>query len=237
MSESGLPKYLQIEQSIIDIISKGILNAGDMLESETSLAEKYGVSRVTVRKALNKLVQKGYIYKVHGKGSIVADRSMMIKSPTLKSFTAEMTEEGIEVKTLVKVFNIVEVSDSLAKILKISKNNRAFYIERMRYGEDKPMMFERTFMDLEKHSNLTVSVLESSKLEYAYKQKMNISYSDQIVDAILATKYIADLLAIDEGSPIIRVKNTTYLDDGNIFDYTELFMHPDNYSYMIRKEV
>lgn len=235
MNQKNMPKYLQIEVDLIDKINNGLYSSGEALPTEEELSKYYGVSRVTVRNALSKLVQKGYINKHQGSGNFVSDDRSKIKSPSLKSFTEEMSELGQSVETEVVSFNIITSEPHISKLLKIQADDKVYYIERLRKSNGLPMMFERTFMSMNDHLDLSIGTLKGSKIQYADKHKLELSYAEQIVEPFIATVYIANLLGLREGEAILRVKNTTYLEDGKVFDYTELFLHPKNYHFSIIK--
>ena len=234
--EINTPKYLIIEQEIQQKISDGIYQPGSMLPSENALAEYYQVSRVTIRNALNNLSQRGIIFKQQGSGTFVSNNPQQTKSPVLKSFTAEMEETGHNVSTEVLSFNIVQSGQKMGEVLGIEEDSRVYFIERLRKSDDIPMMFERTFMSLDKHPSLSFSVLETSKITYADEQGFEISHSDQIVEPYVSDNYISNILGIPMHTPILRVKNTTYLMNGEVFDYTENYIHPLNYQFSIRKQ-
>ena len=236
MTKKNLPKYLQIEVDLIDKINSGVYAPGDALPTEEELAKYYDVSRVTIRNSLANLVQKSYVTKQQGAGTFVSKNPRQIKTPTLKSFTEEMTELKKEVETEVVSFSIVKAETQVSRFLQINKNDKVYYIERLRKANNLPMMFERTFMSVEAHKDLSISVLKSSKIHYADEKKFDLSHSEQIVEPFLATKYIADFLNVNVSDPILRVKNTTYNKDGSVFDYTEMFLHPDNYRFSIIKQ-
>lgn len=230
-----LPKYRQIEKDIVDHINANFYSADDPLPTESELMQTYKVSRVTVRQALGNLVEKGFVYRKQGSGSFVAPKDMQRKSPKLKSFTEEMGEQNRVVSTQVISFNIVEAGEEVSRRLRIKPDERAYFIERLRLSDGEALMFERTFMSVNNHNEISIADLEGSKFEYVDSKGMIIDYSDQNIDAILSTTYISNLLEIEVNSPLIRIENTTYLVDGTILEYTELYMHPDKYQFSIVK--
>ena len=93
---SGKPKYIQIEDSILNQIKGGNLRPGDQIPTEAELCDTFMVSRMTVNKAIQSLASKGYINRVAGKGSFVTN--VHIQKPIVKipqSFSEDMRSIGL----------------------------------------------------------------------------------------------------------------------------------------------
>ena len=90
-------------------------------------------------------------------------------------------------------------------------------------------------MSVDLHPEISIKVLSGSKYQYAKDHNMNIEYSSQNISPIFPPEYIANELRISNKTPILRIANTTYLDDGRVFDYSELYMHPELYQLNITK--
>ena len=234
--KEGTPKYYYIQRELETQIEEGEYSKGDFLPTEEQLQEIYDVSRITIRRALENLKNKGYINRNQGVGSQVIFESKEYKSPYLKSFTEEMSEKHKETSSKVISFNIVQAGNNLGKKLGIDENSEVYYFERVRYADGVPMIFARTFMAVEKHPNLVVSDLEYSKLEYAKSNNIKVVYSTQQVKATLADEYIASYLKIERNTPLIKVKNTLYMKDDSVFDFTEVYLNPTSYELTIRKD-
>lgn len=231
-----IPKYQIIENDIIDKINQGIYPADSPLPTEAELVKTYECSRVTVRQALSNLAFKGFINKKQGSGAFVNKSQMMQKAPSIKSFSEDMIEMGKTPHSVVNTFNITQAGDTISQLLKIKPEDRIYYIERTRLADNIPMMFERTFMSVDLHPEMSVKILESSKYNYAEESGLLIDYSYQNITPIFPSDYIAQELNISTKQPILRVANTTYLKDGQVFDYTELYMNTDYYQLDIIKK-
>ena len=231
----GTPKYQIIENDIIDKINRGIYASDEQLPSENQLANEYHCSRVTVRQALSDLEYHGHIYKRKGSGSFVKGLNLIDRSPFIKSFTREMAELGKTVTSTIKTFNITTAGMTLARILKIKPTDQIYYIERVRYADEQPIMFEKTFMSVDLHPDMSVKVLQSSKYKYADEHGLTPEVANQVISPIFPPEYIANELNINPKAPIIRISNTTYMKNGGVFDYTELYLNSDLYQLNIIK--
>lgn len=231
-----IPKYQIIENDIIDQIHQGILKDEQSIPSENSLMTKYNCSRVTVRQALGNLQYKGFIYKRQGSGSYVKHATALHKHPAMKSFSEDMIELGKKPSSQVTTFNITMAGENIASLLKIKKEDKVYYIERIRYADDIPMMFERSFLSVAMHPDLSFRIMEGSKYKYADDHGFAIDCSHQRVYPVFPSEYIADSLKISPKQPVLKINNTVYLKSGNVFEYTELFLNPDHYQLDLIKK-
>ena len=90
-----LPKYFLIKNKIIEKINNEELLPNQLLPSERELIEKYEVSRITVRRAIDELVKEGYAYKIQGKGSFVKGDLFKQKITRVNSYTEEIINQGM----------------------------------------------------------------------------------------------------------------------------------------------
>lgn len=234
--KKNVPKYIYIKDDLINRINDSEYNEGDFLPTEESLSELYGVSRITIRKALDELTKYGYIKKNRGSGSIVINKKGQIKSPYLKSFTEEMEEKHKEIETKVMSFKIIKASEEISKLIDVAVDSQVYLIERLRIASGIPMIFVRSYMEVEKNKDLTLQDLEKSKFEYAKRKGYDIDCSIQNIDAIAANDFIAKVLNIELGTPLIKSRNLIWLKDNTIFDYSEVYMNPHEYQLVVVKE-
>lgn len=232
-----ISKYKIIENDIIDKINLEIYLPDQPLPTEYELTEIYHCSRVTVRQALCNLENRGFIRKEHGSGSFVNKTKTIQRTPQLKSFTEDIEELGKVPKSVVHAFNILKAGNEMSRILNLSTNDQIYYIERTRFANDDPVLFERTFMSVALHSTLSMSHLLGSKFKYAKECNFKIDYAHQNISPIFPSEYIAKELRIAVDQPIIRIINITYCEDGTVFDYTELYLHPELYQLNIVKKM
>lgn len=233
--DTKVPKYLLIENDIIEKITSGVYPPGEAIPSEAELTEMYKCSRVTVRQALSNLAYKRFIYKKQGSGAFVSKPKTIQRNPFIKSFTEDMEEQGKQASSKVHVFGVITADKKIASLIGVRENDQIYHIERTRYADKDAVLFEKTFMSVSLHPNMSISVLQASKYRYMEEQGLNIDYASQHITPIFPSEYIADELKISARQPILKVANTTYLKDGRIFDYTELYMHPELYQLNIVK--
>lgn len=229
-NKNKVAQYKQIERDILDRISTGYYKKNDMIPTELELASTYNVSRVTVRRATDNLVAQKILYRVAGAGTFVAQNTPIQKIATLMSFTEEMNELGLKASTKVNAFMVKEADSKIASILGINENDMVYFIERSRYANNELYVFEKTYMSVKDNPDISIKILEGSKYEYVEKIRgVKIDYSYHQTSPILPNKKLSEIFQIDETVPIIKIANTTYLEDGSVLDFTELFLNSPKY--------
>ena len=135
---------------LVDILTEKIdheYRAGDMIPSERELSERYGLSRTTVRLALQELERLGLVVRQHGRGTFVTDRSA--KATNLMqsySFTEQMRAMGREPETTILEFCEMEADKNLAEHMGLRIGDRIFKLKRLRSADNMPMMVERSYL-------------------------------------------------------------------------------------------
>lgn len=222
--------YKTIENDLLEKINSGFFSLNDSIPTELELSKKYSVSRVTVRQATNNLVAKGYLERVAGSGTFVRKPALVEKGTKIESFSEEMSRRGKSPSTKLIKFTILPADEFVSSHLKVEIGSTVYYFERLRLADDIPMCFERTYMSVSAYPDLTVDHLLKSKYDYVEKIKGEIiAYTHQQLSPIFPNQEIADILKCDSKLPIIRVSHTTYLDNGNILDYTEIDVNTSIY--------
>ncbi|GGE15840.1 hypothetical protein GCM10011571_16830 [Marinithermofilum abyssi] len=136
---SPVPIYYQLEEHIKSQIEKGELKPGDCLPSEREYSEKYGISRMTVRQAINNLVSDGYLIRQKGKGTFVSERKFEQKLSELTSFTEDMKARGLKPDSKLLQFEIIPSDDAIATQLSIKRHDPVYQIRRIRLADGVPM--------------------------------------------------------------------------------------------------
>src|SRR5699024_391581 len=108
-----MPLYLQLKNQIKKEIRTGLLKAGDKLPSEAQLQKEYGMSRVTVRNAMEELAAEGYIIKVQGKGSFVANSDMLRLPIGVTSFSEDARMQGVSLTSTILKTGVEEIQSEL----------------------------------------------------------------------------------------------------------------------------
>lgn len=211
---------------LVDILTEKIeheYRAGDLMPSERELSERYGLSRTTVRLALQELERLGLVVRQHGRGTFVSDRSAQTTNLMQSySFTEQMRALGRDPLTTILEFSEVEADKNLAEHMSTRIGERLYKLKRLRSADGMPMMVERTYLPVRKFLTLKRPMLEHKPLydviEGDYREK--ISVAEEEFFASIARPADAHLLDISEGAPVLDLIRTTYNARNEILEYT-----------------
>lgn len=234
----GMRKQPLYDQ-LVDILSEKIEHEclpGDMLPSERELSERYGLSRTTVRLALQELESLGLVVRQHGRGTFVADRSVQAANLTQTySFTEQMREMGRTPKTITLEFSEIEADKNLAEHMGVRLGEKLIRIERLRCADDMPLMVERTHLPMRKFMTFKRPMLEDKSLyeviEGVYHEKVRVAEEEFF--ASIARPADARLLGIGEGAPVLDLVRTTYNTHNEIIEYTLSVARADQFKYRV----
>lgn len=232
-------KKQPLYDQLVDILSEKIdheYRPGDLLPSERELSERYGLSRTTVRLALQELERLGLVIRQHGRGTFVADRSA--KAANLMqtySFTEQMRELGRVPRTDILEFTELDAEANLADRMGLREGDHVFRLKRLRSADGTPMMVEITFLPVRKFLSLRRPLLENRSLydviEKVYHEKIKVAEEEFF--ASVARPADALLLDVPEDSPVLDLVRTTYSMTNEIIEYTRSVARADQFKYKV----
>ncbi|SER95518.1 GntR family transcriptional regulator [Salipaludibacillus aurantiacus] len=231
---SPIPIYYQLEEKIKNQIDQGDLKPGDMLPSEREYANTYAISRMTVRQAITKLVNDGYVYRKKGTGTFVSEKKIEQPLQGLTSFTEDMKARGMTPGNRLVHFKVVPATSSVANYLKIQENDPVYEIQRVRLADNVPMALETSYLPEKLVPGVTKEIMQSSLYEYieaALGKK--IKEATQIIESSTANQNEVELLQVRKSSPILLIERHTYLEDGTPVEFVKSAYRADRYRFMI----
>jgi GntR family transcriptional regulator len=231
---SPVPIYYQLEEQIKSMIDTKELNPGDLLPSEREFSETYGISRMTVRQAINNLVQTGLLYRVQGRGTFVAEKKFEQTLRGLTSFSEDMLGRGMTPSSQLLDFKIIPANAQITSDLGLKENEQVYEIKRIRLADNVPMALETTYIPVQLVEGLTEDVLNQSLYQFI-EQKMGVTihYATQAIEASIADSLEAEYLHIKKGAPILSIQRNTLLEDGTPVETVRSVYRADRYKFMI----
>lgn len=223
-----MPKYENIAADIRRSIEDGALQPGEKLPTVVDLCEIYGVSKITVKRALEHLAELGFITSRRGSGTFVKETgglppSMLFsgRADRAEGFTREHERQGETVKSVVYTFEIVTPTEEVARYLNIDVEDFTYHIVRVRCSNDVPIVIEYTYMPIELIPGLKKSHLYSSIYSYIKEDLgLKISSFHRNVRAVPATPEEAERLDCKPGGPLLELEQIGFLDSGTPFEYS-----------------
>ena len=217
MGSSRVKKYQQIVNKIIDDIGTGLLEPNEQIGTEEELAEEFSVSRVTVRRAIDDLIEKGYLEKKKGKGTYVKSTIIHKQLNDVVSFYKSSILRGEVPSTKLIKLQLVKPSLLARKNLKLADDGKVWYVERLRLTNGFPLIYEESFWNYDLVGELTEEIVSESVFRYL-KTKFKIAYATEDIDAIDADDKLSKLLDVSVGFPLVRTTMTFYTGDDEPFE-------------------
>ncbi|MFU8792538.1 MAG: GntR family transcriptional regulator [Acholeplasmataceae bacterium] len=223
------PIYQVIQTYLKNQIHSGELKHMDMIMSENELKGLFNVSRMTVRQALNNLVNEGYLYRQKGKGTFVKKQVDMNLIDGIQGFTEQMNQLGRVVSNRLISFDIVPSNSVISEKLFLKENTDVYTVQRVRYGDKIPIAVEKLYIPKKLFKSLDTNVFKHSFYQHVKELNFQMSHFTQTIKAIKADQRISDYLEIPQFSPILYTTKITYLTQGFPFEYVETFYRSDQY--------
>jgi GntR family transcriptional regulator, trehalose operon transcriptional repressor len=227
-------KYDNIYQELADQIESGKLKKNTKLPSENDLAEQYGTSRETIRKALNLLSQHGYIQKIKAKGSIVLDIGRFdFPVSGLTSFKEVAEKVGQPFSTEVHELYIMKPDQFLQNELKIPSREEVWKVIRTRETSGERIILDKDFF-IKKHvPGLTKEICENSIYEYIENVlKLKISFARKEITVEECTDEDRKYLDLNGTDHVVVVRNHVFLDNAILIEYTESRHRLDKFRFV-----
>lgn len=228
--EGNVPMYAQVESQLRRRIVSGEWTPGQLIPAEQALCAAYGVSRITMRHALQRLVDRGLLIREQGRGTYVRKSDLTAGTRRVRSFTAEVHDLGMTPSSRVISVEEIEAPADVAAALDLPTDASVVRIHRVRLGDRQPIGVQNSFLvadrfpglaDLDLHGKSLYSVLEVNYGVTPFEARETFTVG--LVSADEAT-----LLDVPAGSAAFYVERITY-DSRMPFEYVTSVMRGDRY--------
>ncbi len=212
MEEFKAPKYLQVKQKIIHNIDNGSYKEKEAIPSERELITLFDVSRITVRKAIDELVNEGYLYRIHGKGTYVKGEGDQNNLVSITSCTQDIEELGYTPRRKVLSEEVIPADAKRRTSLNLSDADQVFRLSRIYFADEEPLNFTTTYLpykifpDIDLYDFSKVSLYKIIEEKYGVK----ITKATRTIEAVSAHGELAENLDVEENVPLLQFCCTTY---------------------------
>jgi len=228
--------YARVETVLVGEITDGGLKIGDQLPTEESLVARFGVSRITVRRAIQNLVSRGLVEIRRGKGTFVAAPKITQDLTELSGFVEDMHALGRKPTARVIAKEIVTADATVASQLALTKGERVVRIRRVRLADGIPLSFDETFLPLEIGKKIITNNLKVEPIFSLLERKYGVPLieAEYKLDAVAAETEVAAALKVKQRSPIFRIERTSYSTGSRPVDYERLYYRGDLVRFVTR---
>jgi GntR family transcriptional regulator len=229
---SPVPMYYQVAQQLEHAIESGELAPGTRLDGELALAEQLGVSRPTLRRAIEYLVDRGYLVRRRAVGTQVVHPK--VRRPVeLSSLYDDLAASRKDPRTKVLSLETVPATDRVAHALGLEDGVEVLAMERLRYADGQPLAVMRNWLPV------GLVDLDRERLEQAGLYQLmraagiNLHLASQTIGARAASGAEARLLEAAKGEPLLTMERTTYSEHGVPVELADHFYRASLYSFEI----
>ncbi|PIB11995.1 MULTISPECIES: GntR family transcriptional regulator [Streptomyces] len=227
---SPVPLYFQLSQQLEAAIEHGTLTPGSLLGNEIELAGRLGLSRPTVRQAIQSLVDKGLLVRRRGVGTQVV-HSQVKRPLELSSLYDDLESAGQRPATQVVVNTVVPASAEVAAALGVAEGSEVHRVERLRLAHGEPMAYLCNYLppDLLKLDSAQMEATGLYRLMRA--AGITLHSARQSVGARAATAEEGERLGEPAGAPLLTMQRTTFDDTGRAVEFGTHIYRASRYSF------
>lgn len=219
-------RFVAIKKQLLTQIHSGTVAIGAKVASENQLAQQHGVSRMTARKALTELVNEGYLLRVQGAGTFVADSRPLSSMLTIRSIDEEICERGQRYRSEVLTQKHSAASDSEAACLGLNEGDELCQLDVIHFADDVPVQLEQRLIHPHWAEQFMAQDFSRQTASQYLSRQAPLTQADHVVEAIVPDNKVSAALQIDQRQPCLLVTRRTYSSLG-IVSYARLY-HPGN---------
>ena len=233
--EAPTPLYFRLYSLLKDAILNGTIDNGAQMPTEQQLAEPFGVSRITAKRAMDELAAENLVERRRGKGTHVTYeyKPGPVKAPLvgmLQEIESMARHSDVKVLECKRMKPPAEIREALG----MGDNDKALHLLRVRAKDGQPFGYYASWTLGIDQPVSKRDFKRATRLEIFRKQGLNISHVTQTISAIAATDELAEQLETDSGAPLISLVRHSYdMHQGKerLVDYLQVYYHPDRFQY------
>jgi GntR family transcriptional regulator len=226
---SAIPLYFQIQNDLASSITGGTFPPGSQLPSEDELVRRYGVSRTTVRKAVQELERLGLIEIRRGRGTFVRAEKFTQEFSELTGFVEDMVALGLQPSARVLGTGPTKADETIARQLRVPIGTEVMQIRRVRLANGVAMSLDETYLPMDLGRKVVEDDLEVYPIFSLLERKYGtpLLEADYRIEAVSAEPFVAEALEIEEKSPILLIERVSYTLDRRPVDCEKLYYRGD----------
>lgn len=231
--EAPTPLYVQLKNSLLALISGDCLTAHQQLPSERDLCEKFGVSRTTVRQAINEMIHEGLVYSRPGKGTFVSEPKINQQLRNLTGFSQDVLERGGSPSSQVLEARLIPATPDLAERLQVTLDSELVLLARLRLANDVPLAIETSYLNhafcpgILSYDFAHGSLYRVLQTEY----QLRLVRAEQTIEAGLGNAQELQLLKMHPPAAVLKMERLTTTDQDDRLEYTVSVYRGDRYKF------
>lgn len=228
-----VPRYYAVKTELLWLIEA--LGEGAALPSERELAERFSVSRVTLRQAVGELVLEGKLQRRQGSGTYVAPPKL-VQPLSLVSYTEGMRRQGVTPARGVITVEHLPADDVLARDLRVDRGDVVIHLERVLLADDERVGLESTYLAAARFPTLLEVFDPTTSLYACLRDRLGVEFAEaeERVETVLATPREALLIGTNPALPMLLLHRVSYDNDGEPVERVRSLYRGDRFSFTAR---
>jgi DNA-binding GntR family transcriptional regulator len=228
----AIPQHRKVYEIVRSHITEGVFREGDLLPSENELCHVHSVTRPTIRKALDRLTNEGYIVRHQGKGSIVKGTPKGIGILSMTGTTSAIGQDNLRTNIIVKP----EIRNwNNAFTFPLSRweiEAGCIYMERLRLVNNKPVFFDITMIPNINLNRFTSRNFDNKSLFDILRKNYQVEVrgGEQKLLSILADEKLRDYFQVGPGHPVLQLNRKIETNRSGFYIYSQVFCNTDEYA-------
>ena len=225
---SSCPLWEQLEEIIRNQIDDGFWKPGEAILSENILSKTYGLSRMTVRSVITRLVHEGLLYRVPGKGTFVSEPKIVTTPLAYIGVRGQLEKKGYEITTEVTRNEMVVITERVAKKLNVEPNSRVYMVERIRLIKGKPLSIHRSYIKFDTDPKISNNQLEQEQLCNILRDSYKIipTKVEETLELSYSSEKYTSKLGVSESHPLLYLQDINYMNE-EVVEYSEVYFRGD----------
>jgi GntR family transcriptional regulator len=226
-----VPKYYRLKQELRQEISQ--LAPGSAIATERVLSGRFGVSRTTVRQALQELAVEGLLLRFQGRGTFVAPPKLT-QTLQLTSYTEDMAATGRRPASRLLDVAVVAADGDVAERLGLAPDAAVQRLERLRLADEEPMAVEAVYLDAQRFGGIGAAMDHGASLYRVLHETYGVALvrAEETIETVLASPAEAALLATGTGLPLLLLTRTSWDQRGRPVEYVRSLYRGDRYRFV-----
>ncbi len=227
----GIPRYLQIA----DAIRRELRDEGERIASEHALCARFKVSRPTIRQALDVLVQEGRLYRHAGRGTFCTPATGGDRKLRVIGSIEDMMALGDETWFKLLSRELVRVPADIAHALRLPPGSTAYRVVGVRHADSGPFQHVTAWLPNALGARLLEDDLSNTAVMSAIERQLGvpIKFMEQVADAALAPRQVAELLQLRPRTPVLCFERTYYSASGDPVEHAITYQTGRRYPYRL----
>lgn len=231
--------YLQIANALRADILHTIYPPGGLIEPHKKLAEKFNVSLITIRKAMDILTREGLLIARKGKGTFVASSPIKDEAGRLTDMSTVIARNNIEATISVKSIQYIQTPKFLPGDVASGLGANCLYIERTHEANGSVVGFANIYIPERYADNFTIVDVSTQTIYSVYETKLGVELGKgaQIIRADEASPKVAEVLNVSKKSPVLVIERKSYSKAGELIEFMIIYYEYTKYSFQVEMEL